>query len=683
MQVITPLSEEHFYNIGDSLDHLVHKNDKQFIEIYEFVAKNKKNIDFRKIIEYVRSHGSWVIHVLITILPYNHWINFFRHYNILRYYWSNELIQKIIDQNEMHIHIDTLNQIQNIKFHFIKLSGQYDMNYNFTSKILLKKIGLLVPSIDLMFENVNIYDFYAGTDVILWLGHCPKMNRGNNDSKNKPMIITLYPKTTRSLRPKKDVVVYRKSDFLIFVDRDCEKQIIVRIYSHVIQMEKILLLDSGYIDLNDPECLFVTARLYQYLNNTKNRLFESDPTKYIDPLNKYKLLSYKIKNASDLDYLIKHKYDRCYVCKKYYDSSVFLKTYESLCIDCAIISHGFKNEVIILENFVVFITGIRTKIGYATALKILRTGGNIIGTTRYPCFAIQNYASESDYDTWKHRLIIIRCDFTQIDSVYRMLELLKKYKINAFINNAFRTIRPSEWYEVNVREIENKLEDIYDPIVCKPLILQDNLLDIKSNEIKNIIYEPSNLANNSDDSKRSTKYECVIYEKNDSVIQLPTNIKFNQFKDIQDVVHDNSWDKSIEDIDPKEIVECMCINQIVPSLLINQMIQKLVEPKFLINVTSLEGQFGTIKNGSHVHTNMCKAALNMLIKSLIGNKNKVNVYTIDPGYVSGICPQNDIYPVHMDDAATRLMFPIIRYFNDGKPLDHGMTKMRNYLSEAW
>lgn len=678
-QVIMPLSEEHVYNISDSLIQL---NENQLIEIYEFIMKekNKVRLDFRQIIDYMRKYGHDVIHLLIIMLPYVHWVNFFRHCNILRYYWSEQLIQRIIDQNEMQIQINVLNG--SMDHCLVKLSNQYDMNYNFMTKRLAKRIRLLVEPISCLFEQINLNDFFAGTDAILWLGKVRVNPRDN--PMDESMIITLYPKTTQCLRQKKDTDFYREGDFLIY----CGKQIIVRIYSYVVPVNLIPLIDSGYIDLNNLNDLFCTARFYQYLNNTRNRLFQWNN----NLRNKCDLLSYKIKNVVTIDHLIKHKYDKCYCCRKYYDPSIFLKTYESLCMGCAIVSHRFKNENICLKNFVVFITGIRAKIGFATALKILRAGGSVIGTTRYPCFAIQNYMSENDADVWKHRLIIVRCDFTRIDSVYKMLELLKKYKINAFINNAFRTIRPSEWYETNVREIDSMMEEVYYSCNDEPSgtlgNTQQKYIGTEHNVINDPMIDPMIYPNQgiiclSDSKCNQIKFDCMLYNKNHHIIKIPGNIRINQFKDIQDIVHDNSWDQSLGQLDPKEIVECMVINQIVPTLLINQMIERLVEPKFLINVTSLEGQFDTIKNGSHVHTNMCKAALNMLIKSLIGNKKQVHVYTIDPGYVSGICPQNDKYPVHMDDAATRLLFPIIRYFNDGKPLDHGMTKIRNYLPEEW
>jgi hypothetical protein len=109
----------------------------------------------------------------------------------------------------------------------------------------------------------------------------------------------------------------------------------------------------------------------------------------------------------------------------------------------------------------------------------------------------------------------------------------------------------------------------------------------------------------------------------------------------------------------------------------------LQKPAFIINVTAYEGTFYRRKTGMHPHTNMCKVAMDMLI-STISDENEPDLfcYTINPGYVSGVNPQEDSYPVSTQDGASKILYPIIQYFN-GTPLPKDCIKMANYEKDKW
>lgn len=107
------------------------------------------------------------------------------------------------------------------------------------------------------------------------------------------------------------------------------------------------------------------------------------------------------------------------------------------------------------------------------------------------------------------------------------------------------------------------------------------------------------------------------------------------------------------------------------------------KPSFIINITALEGQFICKKTSTHAHTNMCKAAINMLIRTMHEEDDPdLYVYAIDPGFVSGINPQMDHYPLSDDDGAARILDPIIQYYN-GSPLDKKCIKLRNFEPTKW
>lgn len=322
-----------------------------------------------------------------------------------------------------------------------------------------------------------------------------------------------------------------------------------------------------------------------------------------------------------------------------------------------------------LKGMIFFITGIRVKIGYATTLRLLRAGASVIGTTRYPNLALYNYSKEPDYKNWLDRLKIIQADFLSLDSVYSLLDTIREYKINGFINMAFRTIVSSNYYSKTVGELENEIGN--------KILIKDGLLEPDT--------QLTQLTNYSTSNNHTTYLNLKYVDTTQLVNYTNPKLKFNRFGDIQDISHDNSWNKTIDQIEPKEIVECMALNQLVPTLIINQIKNKLVGPKFIINVSSFEGQFETSKTDKHIHTNMCKSALNMLIRCLEEDPDpELHIHTINPGYISGITfdPDNKVFPLTPEDGASRICWPIFQLIN-GNALDKSWTKIGNYEKTPW
>jgi len=220
-------------------------------------------------------------------------------------------------------------------------------------------------------------------------------------------------------------------------------------------------------------------------------------------------------------------------------------------------------------------------------------------------------------------------------SVKGVMDWLKENKVHIFINNACQTIRASEYYGRQLLKLEGA--------IAKSIEHVDNKI---------------------------VKWEEFV---------------MNQFDDIKDVdIKDkSSWNQNMEDIDPGEILEATIINQTVPTLLINQVKKTMLFPRFIIQVTAKEGQFSTNKLSTHPHTNMCKAAMNMLIRTMAEEKvDGQYVYSIDPGFVSGVNPQYDHYPLSAEDGAARILFPVVEFFN-GTPVNKDWVHIRNFEPEKW
>ena len=125
------------------------------------------------------------------------------------------------------------------------------------------------------------------------------------------------------------------------------------------------------------------------------------------------------------------------------------------------------------------------------------------------------------------------------------------------------------------------------------------------------------------------------------------------------------------------------MNQLIPTLIIKELKDNLIAPKFIIHVTSLEGQFNMTKTDKHFHTNMCKAVMNMLIKTLENDEDKnLNVHAISPSYISGITTKERTAILSQEDGATRITWPIFMLMNN-KKLGKKYTNINNYKPCPW
>ena len=82
----------------------------------------------------------------------------------------------------------------------------------------------------------------------------------------------------------------------------------------------------------------------------------------------------------------------------------------------------------------------------------------------------------------------------------------------------------------------------------------------------------------------------------------------------------NSWSQVVDEVDPVELLEVQLCNQTAPFILISRLRPALAASAarrtYVVNVSAMEGQFSRgYKGPGHPHTNMAKAALNMLTRT--------------------------------------------------------------------
>lgn len=366
----------------------------------------------------------------------------------------------------------------------------------------------------------------------------------------------------------------------------------------------------------------------------------------------------------------KHNYKQleiprnCYSCNVSYSKAHFF--YNRMCPSCSEENYESRFKSVDLSGRNVLLTGGRVKVGYATALKILRSKGNLLITTRFPGIALEQFKKEDDYNEWKDLLVIYGLDLKNLRAVEVFINFYKsKYNsLDILINNAAQTIK----YE----------ESFYSPLIEKE---------------KKILLEYDNEEQLIPNTLLSSEDKLLI--KEDKEFQSFAINRFGQPIDYRDKT---SWNSTLEEISMYELLEVNLINQIAPYFLIKELTPLLRKSnftkKFIINVTSSEGIFNyNNKTKYHPHTNMTKAALNMMTRTSgkqYADEYNIFMYAVDVGWISTGAKEKlrkrqfekaYIPPLDSVDGASRILHPIIKGLKE-KVILAG-TLLKNFKIENW
>jgi NAD(P)-dependent dehydrogenase (short-subunit alcohol dehydrogenase family) len=145
----------------------------------------------------------------------------------------------------------------------------------------------------------------------------------------------------------------------------------------------------------------------------------------------------------------------------------------------------------------------------------------------------------------------------------------------------------------------------------------------------------------------------------------------------------NSWRLLLAEVSTVELLETQLVNAVAPFVL-NARLKPLMlrtadRDKHIVNVSAVEGQFyRRFKTTRHPHTNMAKAALNMMTRTSAADywSDGIHMNSVDTGWVSDEDPVHIAEqkaaehrfrpPLDIVDGAARIVDPIIDGFNTGK-----------------
>lgn len=372
----------------------------------------------------------------------------------------------------------------------------------------------------------------------------------------------------------------------------------------------------------------------------------------------------------------------CYVCKEKY--SRIHHFYDQLCPTCAEFNFLKRSETADLRGRVALLTGGRVKIGYQAGLKLLRAGASLIVTTRFPRDSAARYAEEPDFAQWQDRLEIFGLDLRHTPSVEAFCQMLieTRPRLDFIINNACQTVRrPPEFYahmmagetaaQASLPEPVRKLVGQYEGLRGGELLSGHGPVAVAER-----LATPG-LTHAPELSQVPLLADELLGQKH-----LFPEGQLDQDLQQIDLRGRNSWRLLMDEVPSVELLEVQLVNAVAP-FIINARLKPLLlktpeRDKHIVNVSAVEGQFyRNFKTTRHPHTNMAKAALNMMTRTAAADYHGdgIHMNSVDTGWVTDEDPveiaarktreERFHPPLDIVDGAARIVDPIIDGFNTG------------------
>jgi NAD(P)-dependent dehydrogenase (short-subunit alcohol dehydrogenase family) len=381
---------------------------------------------------------------------------------------------------------------------------------------------------------------------------------------------------------------------------------------------------------------------------------------------------------------------RCYICKEEYHE--LHHHYDSMCPSCAGLNWEKRQQTADLSGRVALVTGSRVKIGYEISLLLLRAGAHLIATTRFPCDSARRFAAEEDFEQWSDRLHIHGLDLRHTPSIEAFAGHMKaEYeRLDFLIHNACQTVRRPPAYSAHLMESEifedleapaRKLVSAHEGLLAS--LLQGEAVqpridggDESPGELQTVRADGLQGLTNA-----AGMSQLDLLRESGEAALFPEGMLDGEGQQL-DLRRKNSWRMELDEVPTVELIEVQLVNSIAPFVL-NARLKPLMErvetaDKHVVNVSAMEGQFyRTFKTTRHPHTNMAKAALNMMTRTSAADyfKSGIHMNSVDTGWVTDEDPfehavekeeaQRFAPPLDSLDGAARVVDPIFTGFNTG------------------
>ena len=446
-----------------------------------------------------------------------------------------------------------------------------------------------------------------------------------------------------------------------------------------------------------------------------------------------------------------HTSRQCYTCKARF--SKLHHFYAQFCESCAAVNWKMRGLSADLTGKVALLTGARVKIGFEIGLKLLRAGATLLATTRFPADAYARYAKEADFDAWKRRLHVHALDLRDARGLEAFCAMLDETlpRLDILVNNACQTVRRPVSYYAHLLPAERKLDALVsaaaerdeksgggggggggeDASLAVPPALAGHAARV-ARERARVARSANASASSIDASLAADGTDEVGFPSGTSSSSetpsddafFPTPAQLSQLKLVADDdarlpalgaldVHgqqidlrsNNSWRLKLDEVPLPELAEVMAINAVAPFVLNARLTPLLsrsaalktndARAAFIVNVSAMEGKFYRHKTPNHPHTNMAKAALNMMTRTSaaeLAEKRRVFMTAVDTGWINDENPRHiaariaeahDFQtPIDEVDAAARVLHPVFHGYGPGVEPLRGVF-LKDYVATEW
>ncbi|MCW2566460.1 MAG: L-fuco-beta-pyranose dehydrogenase [Mycobacterium sp.] len=383
----------------------------------------------------------------------------------------------------------------------------------------------------------------------------------------------------------------------------------------------------------------------------------------------------------------------CYTCKnRYSEVDAF---YHQLCPPCAALNRSRRDQRTDLTGRRALLTGGRAKIGMYIALRLLRDGAHTTITTRFPNDAVRRFSAMPDSAGWLHRLRIVGIDLRDPAQVVSLADAVAAQgPLDILINNAAQTVRRSPGSYAPLAEAESA------PLPPGPLpemLTFGHTSDAHPAALTRSLSEhpaPDALAPGALSPAALTSLALTAGSASLDRVAAQTAIDAGGL--VPDLHHTNSWVQRVDEVDAMELLEVQLCNQTAPFILVSRLRPAMAAAdarrKYIVNVSAMEGQFSRAYKGpGHPHTNMAKAALNMLTRTSAHEllSDGILMTSVDTGWITDERPhptkvrlaeEGFHAPLDLVDGAARVYDPIVRG-EAGEDL-YGCF-LKDYAPAAW
>ncbi|MFJ4774500.1 SDR family NAD(P)-dependent oxidoreductase [Streptomyces uncialis] len=357
----------------------------------------------------------------------------------------------------------------------------------------------------------------------------------------------------------------------------------------------------------------------------------------------------------------------CYTCKaRYVEVDAF---YHQLCRDCAATNRTRRDAGADLTGKRALLTGGRAKIGMYIALRLLRDGAHTTITTRFPNDAVRRFKAMPDSADWMHRLKVVGIDLRDPAQVVALADSVSAAgPLDILINNAAQTVRrsPQAYSELVAAESA--------PVPAGELPAAEVIGTFGSGAVAALPAARTGGLSAQDVT------ELALVSGSASLERIAAGTAIDAGGLVPDLHASNSWVQTVDEVDPVELLEVQLCNSTAPFILISRLRPAMTAAvaagarrAYIVNVSAMEGVFNRgYKGAGHPHTNMAKAALNMLTRTSaqeMYDQDRILMTAVDTGWITDERPHPDKMrladagfhaPLDLIDGAARVYDPIVR-----------------------